>query len=84
MDCLPTEKKPPAASFEGYGMAKCWNCGAAIDVPRKKPERHKILHRHIAPSQYATIERTQDRVCREITGSVPSGGCRYPNCDCRG
>lgn len=28
--------------------------------------------------------RAQDRICAELNGHVPAGGCRYPYCECKG
>lgn len=51
------------------------------EAKRKRRVKHlyangKAQKRHARP-------RSQDQVCAELHGSVPAGGCRYPNCDCK-
>lgn len=43
---------------------------APVQKKYKKPEPVKTASRH-------------DEICGELNGSVPAGGCRYPNCNCK-
>lgn len=54
---------------------------AKLGHPKRQRKRTKHLY---ARAKRKIHSRAQDQVCGEINRSVPSGGCRYPNCDCKG
>jgi hypothetical protein len=53
-----------------------------VPVERAKRQGYAYCHKKVTKAPEAPIN-AHDRICAEINGVCPVGGCKYPECKCK-